>query len=271
MAGKLGILAGGGRAPILLIEECKRQGRPVFVVALDRQADPETTEDVPHVKLRLGAAGKAVKALKKEKVDEVVLVGDVRKPSLKELAPDLWTIKFLARCGGFDQGDDKLLSALVSDLENREGFKIAGIHELLPDLLAKDGVWGAVQPDEAALEDANIAAKAALELGAADKGQAAVARAGQVIAEEDRAGTDAMLATLKPDEERAGVLAKMKKPQQEMRVDLPTMGEDTVNAAAEAGLAGVAVQAGAALVLDQDAVIKAADDAGLFVMGIEPA
>lgn len=269
-AGKVGILAGGGRLPRLLVESCRERGRPVFVVALEEQADPATVVGVPHVWLRLGAAGKAVKALRKEGVAEIVLVGDVRKPSLKSLRPDLWTVKFLARAGGLDQGDDRLLSGLVRELEEREGFVVKGAHDLAPELLSTLGVYGAVVPDDAALADVRLGVKAALEVGARDKGQGAVARGGRVLAVEGRAGTDAMLSDFKagPGERRSGVLVKMKKPGQEMRADLPAIGVETVGNVAGAGLCGLAVEAGGALVVDRGAVVAAADAAGIFVMGV---
>ncbi len=267
---KLGILAGGGQIPGLIIDACRESGRPFFVIGLRNQVDAATLAGpVPHEVVRLGNAGKAVKILKKKKVAVIVLAGHVQKPKLKELRPDLWTAKFLARAGGLDQGDDTLLSALVRELERREGFRVAGIHQVLPHLLATAGVYGQVEPDAAALADLEAATEAARRVGALDKGQGAVVRAGSLIEVEDRSGTDAMLIRAARHSGSGGVLVKIRKPNQEMRADLPTIGIETVRRAADAGLAGIAVEAGGALVVERENTVRAADEAGLFVMGFD--
>lgn len=269
MPPKLGILAGGGRLPLALVETCQAEDRPFFVVVFDGQADPADFAALPHAVVRLGAAGKAIKHLKRENCEELVMAGTVRRPSLKELRPDLWTARFLARSGAAGFGDDGMLTAIVRTLEAEEGFRVVGIDDLLPSLLARDGAYGAQAPDAAQRHDVEVAVAAAKDLGARDVGQAAVARAGQVIALEDADGTDAMLARISPPEDgRAGVLAKVRKPGQEARADLPTIGVETVEGAARAGLAGIAVEAGGALVVDREAVARRADDLDLFVVGV---
>lgn len=272
---KLGILAGGGVLPALLVDSCIRTGRPFYVIAFDGQADSALVAPradgatLPHAWVRLGAAGRAVRLLRRAGVSELVMAGRMRRPGLAGLWPDLWAIRFLMRNRGLKGGDDALLRALVGALEGA-GFAVVGVDALLPDLLAPAGVLGAVRPDAAALADVKVGIASALALGARDVGQAAVARDGRVIGREGPEGTDALLATCKTGSGsgRAGVLVKMAKPGQERRVDLPAIGPATVAAAERAGLAGIAVEAGAALIVERAAVIAAADAAGLFVMGV---
>ena len=274
MPRKLGILAGGGALPSLIVSHCVRSGRPFFVVAFDGQCNPEQISRkagtaIPHICLRLGAAGKALKSLRREGVEELIMAGTIRRPSLSDLRPDLWAMRFLAHTGGFGGGDDAILTALVKALEG-EGFSIVGPETVLPDLLAPAGVFGAVRPNDAAMADVTAGIAAARGLGAQDIGQAAVVRDGAVVALETSAGTDAMLADcvqVRPSS-RSGVLVKVAKPGQERRADLPTIGVETVNAAHRAGLCGIAVEAGGALVVERSEVVAAADALGLFVLGV---
>lgn len=270
MPPKLGILAGGGRLPLEIVDSCRRQGRDFFVIAFEGQATPDDYAGLPHAFVRLGAAGRAIKLLRREACEELVMAGHVQRPGLRELRPDLWTARFLARTGAAALGDDGMLSAIVRALEAEEGFRVVGADDLLPSVLAEPGTYGAHAPDASAQRDIAAATAAAKALGARDQGQAAVARGGEVVALEDAAGTDAMLGRIAAaDGGSAGVLAKVKKPDQEARADLPTIGVATVEAAARAGLAGIAIEAGGALVLQRPELVARADALGLFVVGID--
>ena len=269
MPPKLGILAGGGELPSRLVEHCRNTGREVFVIAFEGQTLHESVQSVDHQWVRLGAAGTSLKALKSAGVKELVMAGAIRRPSLGELRPDMWATKFFAKSGAASLGDDGLLSAIVKLLE-QEGFSVVGIDDVLPDTLAADGVYGSVQPDDVARQDMDVALTAALAVGSADKGQGAVARNGEVLAVEDVSGTDAMLQKVSDahDSEKGGVLVKVSKPGQERRADLPTIGVATIENAARAGLSGIAIEAKSALIVDTEAVIRAADAAGVFIVGI---
>jgi len=275
MLPKLGILAGGGDLPRRLIDACLATGREIFVVAFDGQADPQTLfqgdrKNVPHAWVRLGAAGKALGMLKKAAVADLVMAGSIKRPSLRQLRPDTWTAGFFMKTGAAALGDDGILTAVIKALQ-AEGFNIVGVDDLLPEMLAPAGPFGVYRPRDADITDINAALGAALRIGEQDIGQGAVARGGVVIAEENANGTDAMLAGLPPVPlgRRSGVLVKVSKPGQEKRADLPAIGVKTVLAAAAAGLSGIAVQAGAALVIGYDDVVTAANRNGLFVTGID--
>lgn len=269
-ARKLAILAGGGTLPARIAAAVRGQGRDVFVVAFDGHTDPATVVGLPHLWSRFGAAGTIIRRLHDEGVGEVVFAGPVKRPSFTELLPDWWTTRFLARVGTRALGDDGLLRAVVRELEE-EGFRVVGLHELLKDLLTVAGPVGSLVPDAEAERDIARAAQVARALGALDVGQGAVVQQGLVLAVEAIEGTDAMLARC-ADLARpgpGGVLVKVKKPNQDRRIDLPTMGVTTIEKAAAAGLRGVALEAGGSLLIDREAVADAADRLGLFVIGIE--
>jgi DUF1009 family protein len=268
---RLGIVAGGGALPGRIAAACQASGRPFFVLAIEGYADPALVADRPHAWVRLGAAGgRGIDLLKDAGVQELVLVGGVRRPSLASLRPDRRTAMFLTKIGRAAFGDDGLFGAVVKMLE-AEGFRVVGPDTILGEIRAVEGVYGAVAPDAAAWADIERGILVAGAHGARDIGQAAVVQQGVVLGVEAIEGTDALIARTAAlrREGRGGVLVKVKKPEQEARVDLPVIGVQTVEGAAAAGLVGIAIEAGAALVVDRDAVVAAADRAGLFVVGVK--
>ena len=267
----LGIVAGGGPLPRRLIDACRQTNRDVFVLAFRGQTDDGDFGGAPHKWSRLGAHGDNLLTLRNAGVRELCMVGRFRRPSLTEIRPDLRGAVFLARVGFRSLGDDALLQAVRLELEEREGFRLVGPHEILGDLLAVPGCPTRMQPDETAHADIRRGLEVARALGRLDAGQGAVVQEGVVLAIEAAEGTDAMLsrcASLKRDGP-GGVLVKARKPQQDDRLDLPTIGCTTVAAAAAAGLRGIAVEAGAALIVDRPKVIEAADRAELFVISLD--
>lgn len=269
MADRLGILAGAGELPLRLIEACQACARPVFVLAFENEADPAIVSGVPHAWIRLGAAGEAMRLLRENGVAELVMAGAVRRPSVAALRPDWRAAKLFARIGLKALGDDGLLRAVISELE-REGFRVVSVDSILASALAPAGPLGALRPDEAAEADIARGLEIARLLGRADVGQAVVVQQGMVLAVEAIEGTDALLARAGAlgREGEGGVLVKTAKPGQDRRADLPTIGVRTVEKAAAAGLRGIAVEAGATLVVDREAVAAAADRLGLFVVGV---
>jgi DUF1009 family protein len=267
----LGIIAGSGELPRVLINACRETDRPYFVIALEDAADAATIAAAgdAHATLRLGAIGKALELLRANAVQEIVLAGRVTRPKLSNLRPDLKGAKLLARLGGqFLSGDNELLASVVTFLEE-EGFRVAGAEEIVRDLIAPEGMIGSIYPDKRAQGDIEIGARTARAIGALDIGQAVIVQNGQIIGVEAVEGTDALIQRCAPLklEDRGGVLVKVKKPQQERRVDLPTIGLATVERIAECGFGGIAVEAGASLILDRREVMRRADALGIFVIG----
>lgn len=270
MTGKLGILAGSGDLPQRLVQVCRASGRDVFVLAFEGQTAPQTTAAVEHAWTRLGSTSAALKILREAGVTDVVMIGPMARPSLRDLRLDPLSVKVLAKAGANALGDDGLLRAIVGTLEG-EGFRVLGVDDVLGDMVAPAGVYGRHAPDAQAEEDIARGIAVAGALGAHDVGQAAVVQQGIVLGVEAVEGTESLLdrcAALRRGGP-GGVLVKVRKPQQDARVDLPTIGLQTVTQAAAAGLRGIAVQAGGALVVDRPAVADAADAAGLFVIGVQ--
>jgi DUF1009 family protein len=268
-ASTLGIIAGSGDLPRRLITACRNNGRPCFVLAFEGQTDRETVTDVPHRWSRLGAAQDALDALHQAGVVEIVLAGRMKRPSLSNLAPDVKGAAMIARIGLRAFGDDSLLRAVKTELE-REGFRIVGPDSILESLLAGSGPFGRHVPSDAALADIARGIAVARALGAVDVGQAVVVQQGIVLGVEAVEGTDALLARaqgLKRDGV-GGVLVKLAKPGQDRGMDLPTIGPTTVRLAHEAGLVGIAVEAGGTLVVDRAELVSLADQLGLFVIGL---
>ncbi len=271
MPAKLAIVAGGGSLPVVLAETCRKRDRPYFVVALKGFADADGLDGHPHGWARLGAIGRVLALIRREAAAEVVFAGHVRRPSLASLRPDLYTARLLARIGTGVLGDDGLMRRIVEAFE-AEGLQVVGVPSVLVDVLAPQGPLGRLTPDKAALGDIQRGIEVAEALGRADAGQAVVVQQGVVLAIEAAEGTDRTIeraGRMKRDGP-GGVLVKMAKPQQDRRMDLPVIGPATVDAAAAAGLRGIAVEAGGVLVVDREAAVRRADEQGLFITGAEP-
>lgn len=260
---RLGIIAGGGALPAKLVEACRRDGRDHFVLGFKGQTD----KTVPNAWTRLGATDAAVRILKDNNVDTLVMAGAIRRPSLAELKPDWRTIQVFARLGAKAFGDDALLRAVAGELE-KDGFRVVGAHEIEPGLITPSGVLGNIQPGEAQ-SDIEAGICAAKELGRLDIGQAVIVQQGVILGVEAVEGTDALIDRCKNLKRKGpgGVLVKSCKPQQDRRLDLPSIGVRTVRKCFEAGLSGIAVESGASLILDREAVTGAADRLGMFVVG----
>jgi DUF1009 family protein len=219
--------------------------------------------------------GARMEAMRQAGCDAVVLLGQVARPDLSTLELDDGARAMLpALLAAMPKGDDALLRAILAEHE-RAGFRVVGAEEVMADLLAPAGAWGAHAPSTAHRADLVHAAKVAAAVGQFDIGQGVVVCDGLVLAVEAQEGTDAMLRrvadlplTIRGEPgERRGVLVKRPKPIQERRIDLPTIGVRTIEGAAAAGLAGVAVEAGGGLAVRRADIIAAADAAGLFVYG----
>ncbi len=274
---RLALIAGNGSLPCQIAEALSSAGREFRIIAIKGEAD-ERTRAQADTELGWGEIGRLYKFLKKTGCRDVLLIGGVSKrPDFTSILGDLGTLKRLPTIiRALAGGDDSLLTKVIRLFEV-EGYRVVGIKDVAPQLLASSGVLGKVQPNQGDWRDAELALRATEKLGELDIGQAAIAVGGRVVALEGAEGTDAMLqrcAELKRigrirSKGRAGVLVKTAKPNQDLRVDLPTVGPMTIDLAAAAGLAGIAVEASGALIAEKEETLKKADNAGLFVIGIE--
>nr|WP_204327262.1 LpxI family protein [Rhizobium leguminosarum] len=273
----MAIIAGGGFLPSYVAEAARAAGENPVIVALKDESD-RRWEGYDHAVIGIGDFAALEGLLNRYGIGRVVMSGSVRRrPEWREVRPTLRTLmKMPATIRTLlSGGDDRVLQMVIRLIEGN-GRRVVGAHEIAPDLLAAVGPLGTAIPGEEDRRDISRAAEAAEMLGRLDVGQGAVAIGGRIVALEGLEGTDEMLervadlrAAGRISPRRRGALVKLCKPQQDIRADLPAIGVSTVLNARKAGLAGVAVEAGRSLVLDRAAVIKAADEAGLFVCGID--
>jgi DUF1009 family protein len=273
----LGIIAGGGDLPLAVAESVTRDGRAVFIIGLKGSAD-ESIDRFPHDWVAMGETRKTLDLLRAHGCKDVVLCGRVARPRFSDIRLDAKSVLLLPKVLiAAQKGDDALLRAIV-DIFDREGFRAVGIAQAAPGLLARQCVYGSISPSADDMLDVAAGVKVVRRLGALDVGQAAAVCNGLVLAVEAAEGTDAMIARIKdlPETIRGtstsprGVLIKALKPVQDRKTDLPVIGVNTVRNVSAAGLRGIAIEAGNALVINEAAVIEAADAAGVFVLGFSP-
>lgn len=271
----LAIVCGGGDFPIVLAEAAVDAGRTPFLIGLIGSAD-QRIEAFPHLWLRLGEVGRFFQALTERKIVEVAAVGSVKRPELADLKIDVGALKRLpALAGLFGGGDNRLLAGIAKLLE-KEGLALVAVHDVAPQLLASEGAITSRGPSAQALDDARIGAALLEALSPFDVGQAVVVAKGRALAIEAAEGTDAMLARIAEMRAsgrlalkgRVGVLLKAPKRGQEMRLDMPAIGLETIAAASRAELEGVALAAGKVLMTGREACVRAADQASIFLYGL---
>jgi UDP-2,3-diacylglucosamine hydrolase len=273
------IVAGEGQLPLDIARKLSASGVRLFVVLCGRRT--ETAPDLlsfDHFWMPLEEALGLGPVLKRRGATHAVLAGAVvRRPHWTALRPK-WRLLSLAATAvrTLRRGDDGLLRFVVRYFE-KFGIAVLGAHELVPDLIARAGCMTRLRPTAADERDLRAAFRAARALGAVDVGQAAVAIGGRAIAVEGIEGTDGLLERVQAlrghgrlADAKRGALVKCAKPQQELRADLPTIGPDTVTRAAQAGLAGIGVEAERSLILEKGRTIEEANRLGLFVVGLEP-
>lgn len=264
--------------PVRVADAAAKAGHPVFCILIEGYANPADYARFPHEVVRLGAVGRMLGLLRARRVRDLVLAGRVTRPSLLSFRFDAEGARLVAKLGrrALFGGDDGLLSAVLGVLRE-EGFNPIGAQELLSELLVEAGLLTRATPDATARADIARGIVVTQALGAADVGQGCIVQQGLVLGVEAIEGTDALLARCAAlrREGPGGVLVKLVKPRQDVLVDLPVIGPETVRGAAAAGLQGIAIEArsghAGTLVVDRDATVAAADAAGLFLIAIRPA
>ena len=278
-AARLAVVAGAGDLPRRVAEQARRTNRNPLLVGLKGFADPALIAEFDGIELSVGQLGKLMQVMRQEGCEEMVFAGAIKRPDFASLKLDLKGIHSLPKIlAAATKGDDALMRA-VMDVFADAGFRIIGADDVLDDLRVAAGAIGAIHPAPEHWPDIRRAAEVAAVSGSLEIGQGAVSCNGLILAVEAQEGTDRMLARIRDlaaeirgtPAARRGVLVKRPKPQQERRIDLPTIGLRTVENASAAGLAGIAIEAGGALIVDRDAVARAADAAGIFIYGFTPA
>jgi DUF1009 family protein len=267
----IGLIAGNGQFPFLVLRAARQLGHDVTVVAIKGEAFPELEPLAAELGgttlewISLGQLGACIRALTRAGVTRAVMAGQVKHVKLfTDVMPDLTMISVLTKLRS--KNTDALISAIADVLETH-GVTLMDSTALLGDLLARPGVLTRAKPSPSMLADFEFGYRVADAVAGVDIGQTIVVKERAVVAVEAMEGTDATIA-------RAGVLAgpggrvvKVAKPKQDMRFDVPVVGVPTIAAMQAAGADAISIDAGRTLVLDGEAFLREADKAGIVVVG----
>jgi len=272
----LAIICGGGSLPFALADAAARRGRRVVLFPLRGWADPERVAAYPHHWSWMGQFGRFMRIAAQEGCRDVVFIGSVGRPSLWKIRPDLRVLRLMPRIIRLFQGGDDRLQSGVGRIFEEHGFRLLGPQDVAPELLMPHGPIGAGAPSERDRADISRGLALLRATSPFDIGQAVIVADNQVLAVEGPEGTDQTLARVAELRRSGrvrtpagvGVLVKAAKLGQDHRIDLPSIGPDTVDGAAAAGLAGIAVVADSTVVAEPERIAAAADRAKIFVIGV---
>lgn len=263
----LGLIAGNGRFPFLVAEAAKKRGRRIVLIKLKEETDPglEGLVDETH-EVSLGQLGSCIAALRKAGVAEAIMAGQVRHRQIfSGIVPDLTLMGVLARLAF--KNTDSLIGGVADALE-REGIRLMSSVELLSDQLADEGAMSGRRPSGDEQKAIDYGVRIATELGRLDLGQTVVVKDRAVVALEAMEGTDEAIARGARIAGPGVVVVKMAKPRQDMRFDVPVVGDRTLQSLREAKAAVLAVEAGKTLLLDKPSFLASAKEMGLVVVGV---
>ena len=277
-AGPVAIICGGGSIPFAVADAVVRQGRRPVLFPFRGWADAKAVERYPHYWSYVGQFGRFLRIARREGCRDVIFIGSLVRPAIWEIRLDWKTLRLLPWIiRQFYGGDDHLISGMARLFEEH-GFRLLAAQDVAPEILMPEGLLAGKTPSER--DQSDIAHGLALieAIGHFDVGQAVVVANKHVLGVEAAEGTDQLLARMAElrrsrrirSPEGTGVLVKAPKPAQDRRFDLPSIGPATVEAAAAAGLAGIAVLAGGTIVAEPARMVSSADKAGLFVVGVSP-
>lgn len=267
MSGKIGLIAGKNKFPLIFTQAAQKQGLEVVAVAHHGETDPALEQMVSALKwVYVGQLGKIIRFFQQAGVSQAVMAGGITKGRLfTHLRPDWRALKIIRRVG--QARDDGILRALADELES-EGITIVSPTLFLEELLAPAGVLSRRRPSAGEQRDIRFGWSIAKEIGKLDIGQCVVVRRQAVLALEAIDGTDATI-------RRGGLLAgegavvvKVSKPGQDLRFDVPAVGVETIQVMREVKASVLALEAGKTLVFDRDAMLHLADQAKIAVVGL---
>ena len=266
---KIALIAGALQLPFFTRDALRRAGWDVYVVGLKNYVDPKLNPDII---VRLGGAGRAVREFRRRGIRNLTFVGAIGHPNLYDIRPDLWSLSALISLMKHQRGYDSMAVTLNKVLEKR-GFRVIAAQDIAPELaFQKAGVQTKTKPTKSDASDIERAIDVSHTIGAADIGASVVVDK-QVIAVEAAEGTAKMLervVAMRAKKRRtSGVFAKMTKPGQDLRIDIPAIGVDTVRAVAAAHLRGIVVNTKTCFVVDRENVIREANKLKIFIVAID--
>lgn len=267
---RLGLIAGNGRFPFLVLDAARGAGHDVTVIALKEETFPEIADAAARAPaaalhwISIGQLGACIRLLKEAGVSQAVMAGQVKHTKLFDVRPDLVLGKVLMRLAA--RNTDSIISG-VADVLRDEGIALLDSTAFLHPLMARPGLLTRRAPDAEEQRDLKVGYRAADAIAALDIGQSVAVKAAAVVAVEAMEGTDAMIARAGRLAGRGVRIVKVAKPQQDMRFDVPVVGVSTIDAMRAGGATLLSVDAGKTLMIDGEAIVKAADDAGICIVG----
>lgn len=263
---RIGLIAGKGNLPIRLINKWREMGITPVVVRLKGITPPEPYSSEICGEFSIGQAGHILNFFQRNNVQSIVMAGALSRPNLWTLKTDRLGLTIISKIIGRRVGDDTLLKTIRKAIESY-GMNIMGAHEFMPEILAPVGVIGEITPDAKIIDIAEKGFKAAQDWGRADKGQSIIINTENEILYEGRSGTNALIksSASMPSQK---ILVKTSKPQQDLALDMPTIGPETVEQCARVGISGIVVEAGKTIILDMDKVVALCDQYKIFLMGM---
>ncbi len=265
---KIGIIAGGGKFPILIARAAKKRGLKVFAVAYEGEADKELEKEVDGICwLSLGQFGGLIRAFKKEGIDKVMMAGTIKKRRMfGNIKFDLKGISVLAKISFFH--DDGILKTVANELL-REGIEVISATEFLPEILAPEGCLTKRKPSREEEEDIRFGWRIAKKIGELDIGQCVVVRKKTVVAVETIEGTDETILRGGRLAKEKAVVVKVSKPMQDLRFDLPAVGLSTLKNMAKVRASCLAIEAGKTIIFDREEMISFANQNRISVVSIK--
>ena len=269
---KTAILAGQGRLPHLIIEKLTPDNG-VIITFNGQPAVDFSASKLPHINLPIGKIQRIIDTMHQNNVTQVVFAGAIQRPALSDLAVDIRGAKIIAKLAmNKTKGDNTLLSILMSELE-KEGIIVIGANMIRPDLSPSIGILSKQKPSKTAQNDIELGFTILNTLSPFDIGQAIITCNGQVLGIEGVEGTDELINRLSPYikkyHKHEAILIKSPKINQDLRLDMPTIGVQTVTALANAGAKGIAIKANQTIILDQNEVIKQSNQHKIFIISHE--
>ena len=266
---KIALIAGALQLPFFTRDALRRAGWDVYVIGLKNFVDPKLNPDLV---IRLGGAGRAVREMRRRGINKMTFVGAIGHPNLYDIRPDLWSLTALISIMKHQRGYDSMATELNKVLERR-GLTVVAAQDIAPELTFETaGIQTKTKPTKSDMADIERAIDVSHTIGKMDIGASVVVDK-QVIAVEAAEGTAQMLKRVvemrKNKKRTGGVFAKMTKPGQDLRIDIPAIGVDTVHAVAAAHLRGIVVNAKTCFVVDKANVIKEANKAKIFIIAID--
>ena len=268
--GKIGLIAGSGNFPLLLVKDMVKNNTPFAVMGIRGFVNKEIKKlSKNHYKEGfITDFAKVVKFFKNENVDSVVIIGGVNSKAVR--FNNLSVLRVFTKLLFYKKKHDGIFRVIIKEFESK-GFKVVGAQDVLPTLMTKPGLLTKTKPSKQDIKDIDIAIIKSKELGMTDLGQAAVVMNRKLIGDESIPGTDALIkrCLVSKQYKNGGVMAKLTKPGQEERCDIPAIGFGTIQNLIDAKINGIVIEAGYKTIIEEkEKLVKFADKNKIFIMAI---